>query len=154
MKQASGKLNSLIEPAVSMLGYELLGVEHLAQGRHSLLRIYIDHPNSITVEDCEQVSRQVSAVLDVEDPVKGQYTLEVSSPGLDRPLFKLTHFERFIGQEVSLTLAVPVDGRRKLKGRITAVEDDKVKITEGDQLFLLTLEQIDRARLIPDLDFK
>lgn len=139
----------VIEPAVSALGYELVGIEYLPQGRHSLLRIYIDHEDGITVDDCERVSRQVSAALDVEDPIHGQYTLEVSSPGLDRPLFTAEHFRRFAGNEVQLRLHTPVEGRRKFKGLLRGVRDEKVVLEIDGVELLFPLEDIEKAQLVP-----
>lgn len=134
---------------MAALGYELLGIEHLAQGRHSLLRLYIDSPDGITVEDCERVSHQVSGVLEVEDPIKGQYTLEVSSPGLDRPLFKPEHYARFIGEVVSLRLVRPLGERRKFKGRLLALREDAVVVEQDGVEVVIPLEDIDKAHLVP-----
>ena len=147
--QAAKQLQQLLEPGVSALGYELLGIEHLAQGRHSLLRLYIDSPDGITVEDCERVSHQVSGVLEVEDPVKGQYTLEVSSPGLDRPLFKPEHYARFVGEVVALRLARPLGDRRRFKGRLLALRDDAVVIEQDGAEVVIPLDDIDKAHLVP-----
>lgn len=149
MTQAARQLQDLLEPAVGALGYELLGIEHLAQGRHSLLRLYIDSPDGITVEDCERVSHQVSGVLEVEDPIKGQYTLEVSSPGLDRPLFKLAHYERFVGEVVSLRLARPIEGRRKFKGRLLSLREGLVVVDVDGTEMELPFEDIEKAHLVP-----
>ncbi|WP_127476830.1 ribosome maturation factor RimP [Sulfurivermis fontis] len=149
MTQAAKQLQQLLEPGVTALGYELLGIEHLAQGRHSVLRLYIDSPDGITVEDCERVSHQVSGVLEVEDPIKGQYTLEVSSPGLDRPLFKPEHYARFIGAVVSLRLARPMGVRRKFKGRLLALRDEAVVIEQDGVEVVVPLEDIDKAHLVP-----
>ena len=141
----------LLTPAVTALGYELVGVEHLRQGKHSVLRVYIDSESGVTVEDCALVSHQVSGVLDVEEPVRGEYSLEVSSPGLDRPLFTLTQFERFRGRQARLLLAAPHEGRRKFSGRLEGVRDGQVVIdVDGEQL-LFSLAEIDRARLVPEL---
>ncbi len=148
------RLTELVASAVEPLGYELLGVEYLAQGHHSLLRIYIDSPGGITLEDCERASRQVSAVLDVEDPIKGQYTLEMSSPGLDRPLFTAEHFRQHIGQMVKLRLRVPVEGRRKFTAVIRKVEGELLQIDspETEEKWQLSLENIEKANLVPDYD--
>jgi len=147
------RLTELVASAVEPLGYELLGVEYLAQGQHSLLRIYIDSPEGITLDDCEHASRQVSAVLDVDDPIRGHYTLEMSSPGLDRPLFTVEHFTQFIGHEVKLRLHTPLDGRRKFKARITSVEGDLVHLSssETDDEWQIALDNIEKANLVPEL---
>ncbi len=151
MAHASDRLTAVIGPAVEGLGYELVGVEYLSQGRHSLLRIYIDSESGITVDDCAKVSHQVSAVLDVEDPIHGQYTLEVSSPGLDRPLFNAGHYQRFAGQQVEIRLHAPFEGRRKFKGRLLGMQDDEVivQVEEGDE-YAFPIETIDKANLVPE----
>lgn len=142
------RVQELIAPTVNALGVTLWGVEYLAQGRRSLLRIYIDRePGGVDVDDCERVSRQVSALLDVEDPIAGEYTLEVSSPGLDRPLFEAAQFACYAGHEVKLQLRMPLDGRRKFTGIIERVEDDAVIVVCDGEALTLPLTQIDRARL-------
>ena len=148
MARASEKLVAMITPAVSALGFELVGVEHMAQGRHSLLRIYIDHENGINVDDCGHVSHQVSAVLDVEDPIHGEYTLEVSSPGLERPLFTLEHYARFVDNLAEIRMHAPINGRRKFKGRIQGVEGDEVILDMDDKEYRLAIANIDKAHLI------
>ncbi len=148
MAQASEKLVAIIEPAIAALGFELVGVEYMPQGRHSLLRIYIDHEDGITVDDCGDVSHQVSAVLDVEDPIRGEYTLEVSSPGMERPLFKLEHYVRFADNLAEIRLHAPLNGRRKFKGRIQGVEGDEVIVdVDGDEL-RFAIDNIEKAHLI------
>ncbi|MFO8155322.1 MAG: ribosome maturation factor RimP [Pseudomonadota bacterium] len=149
MRQASPAVHSVVAPAVSGLGYECLGIEMVSE-RGTTLRVYIDSPDGITIEDCEQASRQISAALDVEEPIQGEYHLEVSSPGLDRPLFTAEQFSRFIGETVRLKLAVPdVFGQRKFQGPILSVEDDEVCIDfEGEQR-CFTMDAIDTARLVP-----
>jgi len=145
------RVMGLLEPTVSAMGYELLGVEYIAQGKHSRLRVYIDAPAGIGLEDCETVSHQVSGVLDVDDPIRGQYSLEVSSPGLDRPLFQPDHFARFVGQKVKLRLHQPRNGQRNFHGRIGAVEGNEVYISmdDGTQL-VLSIEDIEKANLVPE----
>jgi ribosome maturation factor RimP len=148
MAQASEKLIAMIEPAVTALGFELVGVEYVPQGHHSLVRIYIDHENGINVDDCGNVSHQVSAVLDVEDPIRGVYTLEVSSPGLERPLFKLEHYARFAENLAEIRLHAPLNGRRKFKGRILGVEGDEVILEMDGEEFRLAIDNVDKAHLI------
>ena len=134
------------------MGYELWGVEHLKQGRHSLLRIYIDKVDGITLSDCEIVSRQVTGVLDVEDPIQGTYNLEVSSPGLDRLIFTLSQFARFTGMQVKLTLAAKLDGRRKLSGKIGGIEENSLILLEQDGKELkVPADSMDNARLVPEI---
>jgi len=145
----AGKLETIIEPAVTALGYELVGVEYLPQGRHSVLRVYIDSESGIRMEDCERVSHQVSGVLDVEDPISGEYTLEVSSPGLDRPLFTAEHYRRFVGSEVKLRLHRPVDGRRKFRGLLTGAGEEEIVIEVDGQEITLSLDDVEKANLVP-----
>jgi ribosome maturation factor RimP len=143
-------LDGLIGPTVEGLGYELVGIEYLPQGRHSLLRVYIDHADGITLDDCARVSYQVSGLLDVEDPIKGNYTLEVSSPGLDRPLFKPEHFMRFAGHRVRVRLKVPLLERRKFSGVLQGLRDDQVIVVDDGQEFSLPLDKIEKANLVPE----
>lgn len=143
-------IHSQIEPTVAGLGYELLGVERSRGSASQLLRLYIDHVDGITVEDCERVSRQVSDLLDAEQLVQGEYTLEVSSPGLDRPLFTLEQHRRFIGEEVALRLRALVGGRRRVSGRLCAVSDESLTVeVEGERLEI-PYREVERARLVPD----
>ncbi|APE31013.1 ribosome maturation factor RimP [Halomonas aestuarii] len=142
-------LHALIEPVVSAMGFELWGIDHLSQGKHSRLVIYIDHEDGVSVDDCADVSRQVSAVLDVEDPVPGEYRLEVSSPGMDRPLFSLDQFERYAGHVVTVKLRVPFDGRRKFKGLLAGIENDEVLLQVDGEEYCFPIEGIDQARVVP-----
>lgn len=130
------------------LGLELWGIEHLMRGRSSLLRIYIDSDQGITIEDCERVSRQVSGILDVEDPLPGEYTLEVSSPGLDRPLFSFEQYQRFVGEVVNLRLRAPIDGRRKFKGVLEKAEADQITLTVDGALVNIAFAQIEKANIV------
>ena len=143
-------LKALIEPVVIGLGYELWGFEHQTQGRHSLLKIYIDAPAGIEVDDCATVSRQLSGVLEVEDPIRGNYTLEVSSPGLDRRLYTLAQYEAFKGAKVKLSLSKPFNGKRRFTGLLCGIEGDEVVIRTGDEETLFPIEQIDRANVVPE----
>ena len=139
----------MLEPVVAALGYSLWGLEVIASGRHSTLRIYIDSDDGILVDDCEKVSRQVSSVLDVEDPIQGEYTLEVSSPGMDRPLYALEQFACYVGHEINVRLRVPYEGRRRYKGRLVGVEGDEVVMQVDDHQFLFPVETIDKANVVP-----
>lgn len=123
------EIEQLIQPTVESMGYDLWGCEYLAQGKHSLLRIYIDKADGIGVEDCEKISRQVSAILDVEDPIPGNYSLEVSSPGIPRPLFRTSQYERYIGLDVQIKLFKPVDSKRKFVGTIVSVDEDTLVLS-------------------------
>ncbi len=150
MRKASEKLYELITPVVEALGYELVGIEYISQGRHSVLRVYIDSEDGITVDDCADVSHQVSGVLDVEDPIKSAYHLEISSPGLDRPLFEEAHYERFAGHQAKLSLTTPIDGRRKFQGTLLGLKEGKVAIVVDGEEQLLPFASIDKANLIPE----
>ena len=143
------QIRDLLEPTVEALGFELWGVEYLSQGRHSVLRVYIDAENGITVEDCAKVSVQVGGVLDVEDPITGEYTLEVSSPGMDRLLFELEQFPAYVGEIVELRLRSPFEGRRKFKGILKGIEGEDVVIQVDDHEYLLPHSAIDKARVQP-----
>jgi ribosome maturation factor RimP len=143
------QLTEMLEAPVGASGYELVGLEFIRAGEHSTLRIYIDHANGITVEDCAEVSRQVSAVLDVEDPITVAYNLEVSSPGLDRPLFKPAHYEHFIGHEVSIVLKMAASNRRKWKGVIQGVDGETIMVIVDGQQEEFALSNISKANLIP-----
>lgn len=142
-------LTALIEPAVEALGYELVGVEYRPSARHALLRVYIDQAQGIGLDDCERVSHQLSALLDVEDPIDVAYDLEVSSPGLDRPLFRARDFQRFAGERARIRLRAPLEGRRNFKGVLRGLEGQQVLVEVDDELVRLPFEQIDQARLIP-----
>jgi ribosome maturation factor RimP len=151
MPRESAELRALLEPAVTALGFELVGVEFI-RAKQGVLRVYIDREQGITVDDCKAVSHQVSGILDVEDPIRGQYALEVSSPGLDRPLYQAQDFERFAGHEITLQLAAAVDGRRKFQGTLMGLRDDQVVVQLGKEELVVALDEIDRARLVPDFD--
>jgi len=137
----------LLRPAVEALGLQLWGIEHLVRGHSSLLRIYIDGPEGITIDDCEKVSRQVSGILDVEDPLPGEYTLEVSSPGFDRPIFAFEQFSGFIGEVVSLRLRTPIEGRRKFKGVLGKAENEIITMTVDGALQEIPWQQVDKANI-------
>lgn len=150
MKQAPEHLVLLIEPIVEGLGYECVGIDYNPHPKHGLLRIYIDSANGILVDDCSKVSHQVSGALDVEDPIQGNYHLEVSSPGADRPFFKVSQFERFIGSMVNVNLFAAIQGRRKVTGRIEKVEDDIITLAEGEQTVAIPFSAMSKARLVPE----
>jgi ribosome maturation factor RimP len=149
---------TLLAPTVQALGLELLGVEYLPAPGGATLRLYIDRPGvdpasgeqGVGIEDCESVSREVSAQLDVEDPISGHYTLEVSSPGVDRPLFTPQQFARFIGEQAKVGLKLPQDGRRRLQGTIAAVEGNTITIEVDGLPFAVAFDNIDKAKLVPD----
>ena len=161
MSDKAVQIAALLTPTIESLGVELLGVEYLPSPGSATLRLYIDvpaaratgpegEPLSVTIEECEAVSREVSAQLDVEDPISSNYTLEVSSPGLDRPLFNIAQFERFVGESAKVTLRLPQDGRRRLQGVIERVEGEVITFLVDGAEFAVKFENIDKARLVPD----
>ena len=149
---SSGKLTNLLQPLVEDLGYEFVGLEQSSNPKNPVVVIYIDTPDGIAVEDCEKVSREVAALLDVEDPISGNYNLEVSSPGLDRPLFTLEQYKCFIGHEAKITLFAPQEGRRKFRGEILGAEDGQIRIDQDGTEVRLDVDGIAKARLVPDYD--
>jgi len=156
MTDKATEIAMLLAPTVQSLGLELLGVEYLPAPGGALLRLYIDVPadageeRTVGIEDCEATSREVSAQLDVADPISGHYTLEVSSPGVDRPLFTAAQFARFMGETAKVTLKLPQDGRRRLQGAITAVDGDAITFDVDGNAFVVAIDNIEKARLVPD----
>ena len=146
----SDLLSEMIQPIVAEMGCELWGIEQLSMGRHSTLKIYIESSKGIDIEDCARISRQVSSLLDVEDPINGEYTLEVSSPGLDRRLFYLDQYKDFIGAKIRIKLKRPYEGRRKYSGQLSGIEGDEIILNQDDEEVLIPFEEIDRANVVPD----
>lgn len=153
----ANEIAELLAPTVASLGLELLGAEYLPSPGGAMLRLYIDvpvgdgdEPRAVTIEDCEAVSREVSAQLDVEDPISSHYTLEVSSPGIDRPLFGAVQFARFIGESAKVTLRLPQDGRRRLQGGIVRVEGENIAFNVDGNEIVVRADNIEKARLVPD----
>lgn len=146
------RLTEMLTEPVEALGFELLGLEFVRAGRHSTLRLYIDHEDGIQVTDCAEVSRQVSAVMDVEDPIATEYDLEVSSPGMARPLFKPAHYQDIIGEQVELSLRMAVNNRRKLSGRLVAVDDTLIRLEVDGTEFPIAFANIQKAHLVPNFD--
>lgn len=142
-------LINLLEPVIERLGYELTDLELKLGGQDGLLRVFIDKDDGIDLEDCEAVSQQVSAILDVEDPMPGHYRLEVSSPGLDRTLTKPSHFQRFMGEDVRVKLRFPMDGRRNFRGALRAADEEQIEVEVDGQSISLPLATIESARLVP-----
>ena len=156
MTDKASEISALLAPTVASMGLELLGAEYLPAPGGALLRLYIDVPadaddgRNVGIDECEAVSREVSAQLDVEDPISGNYTLEVSSPGIDRPLFTPAQFARFLGETAKVGLKLPQDGRRRLQGRIARVEGEAITFDVDGQPLAVAFENIDKARLVPD----
>ena len=162
----------MVSPIIEGLGFECWGLEFISQGKHSILRVFIESqsgkskPDSesgaesgaeqsesgVELKDCELVSRQISGVLDVEDPIAGDYTLEVSSPGMDRPLYHLAHYERFSGAHIALKLRLPYEGRRKFTGILKGIEGNDIVLQVEQEEFLFPLEAIEKANVIPQFD--
>lgn len=146
------RLQTLLEPLVESLGYELVLLEFSPSSKSGLLRLFLDKPDGITLEDCERVSREVSALLDVEDPISTAYRLEVSSPGLDRPLVRPEHFQRFLNEQARIQVIAPVNGRRRFAGWIRGAGDEAVSLETSEGMVELRYAEIDRARLVPEFD--
>jgi len=142
------KLQDLLQGSVEDLGCELWGIECQRIGRYLTVRLFIDKEGGVTVDDCADVSRQVSAVLDVEDPIADKYNLEVSSPGLDRPLFTLAQYTRYVGQEIVVHLRIPVADRRKWQGELTKIENDMITLIVDKQEQVLTFGNIQKANVV------
>jgi ribosome maturation factor RimP len=142
------KLTELLRPAAEETGKSLLGIEYISAGNNSILRLFIDHENGIDVDDCAEVSRQVGALLDVEDPISSEYNLEVSSPGVDRPLFEIAHFQAVVGEIVNIKLSIPLNGRRKFKGPLVAIENNNLIIEVDSIDYELPIGNVDKANLV------
>ncbi len=151
MNRQHNELIELLEPVVTALGYEMLGIEHFRQKDGSMLRLYIDNDAGITLDDCTRVNHQVIGVLDVHDPIKEKYFLEISSPGLDRPIFTLGQFQRFLGEKVKMKLREKIEKRRKITGVIKAVEETAVIVGADGIDYVIPADAIDSARLVPDI---
>ncbi len=152
MQADMNHLRELLEPAVESLGYELLLLEQTRVDGDEVLRVYIDAPGGILLEDCEQVSRQISLILDLEDPIRGAYSLEVSSPGADRPLVRAEHFRAVIGEQVRVRTFDYVLGRRRFKGRLLEVDDEQLVVEVDGEEYAIPLAGIETARLVPNFD--
>ena len=150
MRRDHTHLWELFEPVVSGMGFELIEIEHFPNPKHGVLRLYIDKPGGVVIEDCSAVSRQISALIDVEDPVSGKFNLEVSSPGLDRPLRRLQDFQKFTGSLVKLKTVMPMDGQRNFKGRLLQANEEVVVIETDDEEISLPMSAIDKARIVPE----
>ena len=151
MSSREERICGLLEPSVRGLGYELVGVELNPSGERSILRVFIDRDEGISIGDCERASRQIGAILDVEDPVPASYVLEVSSPGLDRPLLTEAHFVRFAGCTIRLRTVEPMDGRRGWTGRLVGCSKGSVVVREGDEDWTIPLDLVGKANLVPEV---
>jgi ribosome maturation factor RimP len=153
MRKIDPVLHEKLVSLASSMGYELIGVEMLPQGGQVVFRLYVDSPNGITVDDCSKVSHQVSALFDVEEPVQGRYILEVSSPGIDRPLFELDQYRKQVGNRIKVKLYVPIDQRRQFKGILKRVEGDVIvlQVEDSDQEISLPYSAIEKANVIGEI---
>ena len=150
MKRDQTHLWDLFEPVVTGMGYELIEIEHVPNPKHGILRLYIDKEDGVTIDDCSAVSEQISALIDVEDPIRGHFNLEISSPGMDRPLTRLKDFQRFAGALVRLKTLRPLDGQRNFKGRILEANEDVLVIETDTEEISLPMNAIEKARLVPE----
>ncbi|MCB1838280.1 MAG: ribosome maturation factor RimP [Alcanivoracaceae bacterium] len=151
MSRRTDDLKALLAPVIEAMGYEFWGLDYI-QGRGAVLRIFIDAEDGITVDDCAAVSHQVSGVLDVEDPIPGEYNLEVSSPGMERPLYTLEQFAMYVGDQVQMRLLAPVAGKRRVKGLLDAVEGEELVVKVGEEVLRVPFSQVDRANLVATFD--
>ncbi len=143
------KLAALVEPVVEALDLRLWGIEQLSQNDRKIVRIYIDHENGVTLLNCEEVSRQLSGLFDVEEPVAGDYVLEVSSPGMSRPLFKSDQYLAYVGERAKVKLRQPFEGRRNFKGIISGVENNELMLRVDEHEYVLPIESIEKANIVP-----
>ena len=152
MSQLERKLTDMLIAPVEALGFELVGVEFVRAGKHSILRVFIDHEDGIDVDNCADASHQISAVLDVEDIITAEYNLEVSSPGMDRPLFNSAHYALVVGETITVKLSIPQDGRRNFKGLLLKCENDTILIRVDNDEFSLAIANIEKGNLVPNFD--
>jgi len=146
------KIEAMIKPSIEALSFDLWGVEYLPAGNHSVLRIYIDKPEGITVDDCAEASYQISAILEVEDPISNAYRLEVSSPGLDRQLFKPEQYREYQNEVLQIRTSVPVLGRRKFKGAVADVLEDGVVLEVDGEAYEIPFDTIEKANVVPQFE--
>ncbi|MDX1705059.1 ribosome maturation factor RimP [Pseudidiomarina sp.] len=152
MARVEERLAEMLQPAVEALGFSLWGVEFVRAGKHSTLRVYIDHEDGVGVDDCAQVSYQASSILDVEDPINTEYYLEVSSPGMERPFFKAAQFADYIGEVAAVELNMAQQGKRKFKGKIAAVDGDQIEFDVDGEMLKVANSSIKKAHLVPQFN--
>ena len=150
MRRDQSHLWDLFEPVVNGMGFDLIEIEHFPNPKHGVLRLFIDREGGVTIDDCADVSRQISALIDVEDPIRGQFNLEVSSPGLDRPLRRLKDFQRFTGSLVKLKTVMPLEGQRNFKGRLLEANEEVLVIETDTEEISLPMNAIEKARIVPE----
>jgi ribosome maturation factor RimP len=144
-------LDDIIEPAVTALGFELVGTQPMSEGQRQVIRVFVDGPNGVTIEDCAKISRQVGAVMDVEEPIKGNFRLEVSSPGIQRPLFKLPHYVKYVGQRVKVRLHRPVNNQRNYVAVLMGVDGSEISLETDNGVVKVNFEDIQKGRLVIDV---
>lgn len=147
------RLENLIAPALAALGFELVTCQFVSEAGRKTFRIYIDSPAPLTVDDCIHASRRIHAILEVEPTIEMSYDVEVSSPGLDRPLITLAHFQRFLQKEAKITLRTPLEGRRHFTGILLSATEQNIQILVDDKTVVLDFENIEKATLVPDVRF-
>jgi ribosome maturation factor RimP len=152
LSQLERKLTEMLIAPVEALGFELVGVEFVRAGKHSILRVFIDHENGIDVDNCADASHQISAVLDVEDIITAEYNLEVSSPGMDRPLFNSAHYALVVGETITVKLSIPQNGRRNFKGLLLKCENETILVKVDNDEFSLAIANIEKGNLVPNFD--
>lgn len=145
------KWEKVIEPVLVGTPFELVGIECVGGGKHTTVRIFIDKPGGITIDDIVELTRQINVVLEVEEPIKGLYTLEVSSPGLERPLFKPEHFKQQIGQKITLRTSHALKDRQNFKGLLKSATEENIEVEVDGQIFSFNYVDIDKAKVIPDI---
>lgn len=148
------QLVELVTPTIESLGLELWALEYQTFRNRGLLRIFIEASDGVTLEHCEKVSREVSALLDADDPFAGPFTLEVSSPGLDRSLSQSSHFQRCAGSEIKVKLRSAYEGRKNFQGLLVGLDGDEVVLRVGEEEYLFPLDLIEKAAVVPSFDNK
>lgn len=151
MKDVESTLQDRLASLVAAMGYEFVGCEFHRRSKNSLLRIYIDNENGVTVDDCSKVSYQVSAMLDVEDPIQGHYSLEISSPGVDRPLFEIAHYRKYVGHRIKVRLYNPIQGRRNFVGMLLRAEEADIYLSVDGQEVDIPFASIEKGKLVADI---
>lgn len=154
MSTRTDNLTAIIEPGLAALNYDLLGCEFVDQGKDSILRVFIDKEDGVTIDDCGRASRHISVVLDVEDPIRGHYNLEVSTPGIERPLFKLDHYRQFVGHKIKIKLTMPLADKRNFIGELKSVADDDLTLQVEGETFVIPFDQVQKGKLVVDDVFK
>lgn len=147
-------IEKMIKPSIESMGYEFVGADIHGEGRATTIRVYIDKPGGVNADDCGEVSHQISAIFDVEEPYTSAYRLEVSSPGLCRPLFTLADFKRFVGEKAKITLSKAKNGQRHFTGTLGQVREKEIILQTENQAVVLDFQQIEKANLAPEILMK